>query len=65
MGVQIFLTSHHPHLPTWVTKRSTKRKIAYYLAMGHSQWYDFGVGAPPHLVDFSGWIGMFTGGTGF
>ena len=29
------------------------------MAVGQNQWY----GAPPTLVYFSGWIGMFTGGT--
>ena len=34
-----------------------------HVAVGQKQWYHFGVGAPPILVYFSGWIGMFTGGT--
>ena len=34
------------------------------MAVGQEQCYHFGVGAPPIiLVYFSGWIGIFTGGT--
>ena len=32
------------------------------MAVGQNQRSHFGVGAPPMLVYFSGWIGMFTGG---
>ena len=28
-----------------------------------NEWYHLGVGVPPIFVYFSGWIGMFTGGT--
>ena len=31
------------------------------MAVGQKQWYHVGVGAPPILVHFSGWIGMLTG----
>ena len=27
-----------------------------HLAVGHNRWYHFGVGAPPILVYFGGWI---------
>ena len=35
------------------------------MAVGQNQWYHFGVGEfTTHFrTDFSGWIGMFTGGT--
>ena len=35
------------------------------LAVGQNHWCHVGVGAPPMLVYFSGWIGMFTGATEF
>ena len=34
------------------------------MAVGQHKWDHFGVGAPPILIYFSGWIGMFTKGTG-
>ena len=48
-------------------KQETTSWIVFlgHLAVGQNQWYHFGVGAPPNLVYFSGWLGMFTGGTGF
>ena len=33
------------------------------MAVGQNQWYHFGIGAPPILVHFSGWIRMSAGGT--
>ena len=39
------------------------RGVVLHLAVAKHQWYHFRVGAPPILVYFSGWIGMFTGGT--
>ena len=35
------------------------------VAVGQNQWYYFGVGAPPILVNILVGIGVFTGGTGF
>ena len=37
------------------------------MAVGQNQWYHFGVGEfTTHFRTYvSGWIGMFTGGTGF
>ena len=38
------------------------RPYSSEMAVGQNQYYHFEVGAPPILVYFSGWIGMFTGG---
>ena len=32
-----------------------------YMAVGQNQWYHFGVGAPPMLVDFSWGLGCSLG----
>ena len=40
-----------------------KVPLGNHMAVGQNQRYHFGVGAPPILAYFSGWIGMFTGGT--
>ena len=51
-------------------RQRTRLSNRTQLAVGQHQWYHFGVGAPlilePILLVgtyFSGWIGMFTGGT--
>ena len=46
-------------------RASNRLKVWGHVAVGQNQWYHFGVGAQSILVNFSGWIGMFTGGTGF
>ena len=46
--------------PLNLPQRGALRKRDSHMAVGQNQWYHFGVGAPPILVYFSGWIGMFT-----
>ena len=38
-------------------------QLVVVFGFGSKPMVPFGVGAPPILVCFSGWIGMFTGGT--
>ena len=51
-GSSVYFGVHLPPLKT----------MGFNMVVGQHQWYHFGVGAPS-LVYFSGWLGMFTGGT--
>ena len=73
LGVQAHfrVASSKPHTPEWLESPIRFKQAVvlgypstklHYMAVGQNQGYHFGVGALPILVNFSGWIRMFTGG---
>ena len=48
------------HCGWWVNSPPISKPI---LVVGLGLFWGWGIGAPPILGSFSGWIGMFTGGT--